>query len=252
LAEAQTVDAVVDHLLASVAELVRLERERGTRIVLALEPEPSCALETTTDVRGFFEGMIWTSDAFSRLGRLVGLDSRGAEAALRTHLGVCLDACHAAVEFESAASALSDLRAVGIAVPKIQVSAGLSVQGRSPDAREALAAFADDVYLHQVVIKDERGELRQYLDLPVALTEERQRFDDSEWRVHFHVPVFERNFGAFGSTAGEVSELLRTGDFSESHLEVETYTFDVLPEAYRQKPVTEMVAEELAWTLGEL
>ena len=36
------------------------------------------------------------------------------------------------------------------------------------------------------------------------------------------------------------------------HLEVETYTFDVLPERFKPSSVTEAIARELEWTLREL
>ena len=45
--------------------------------------------------------------------------------ALRDHLGVCLDLCHAAVEFEDAADCLRQLDRAGIRIHKMQISAGL-------------------------------------------------------------------------------------------------------------------------------
>jgi hypothetical protein len=195
---------------------------------------------------------LWSERALSRFGQLVRVDRAQAEARLRRHVGVCLDACHAAVEFEPALSTFRTLRAEGIAVPKIQVSAGLALPADDARAREALAEFADDVYLHQVVIRGADGELRRHLDLPLALEAERGRYHDGEWRIHFHVPVFERELGSFASTQPEVQELLAHADLSESHLEVETYTFGVLPERYRALGVTDAVSRELRWTLDVL
>ena len=42
-------------------------------------------------------------------------------------MGVCYDVCHAAVEFEDPAGSLQALRAAGIGVPKLQLSAALRI-----------------------------------------------------------------------------------------------------------------------------
>ena len=70
-----------------------------------------------------------------------------------------------------------------------------------------------------------------------------------EWRVHFHVPLFLERYGSLQNTQSDLRDLLsilRTEAVSE-HLEVETYTWDVLPEALRQEGVITSVARELEW-----
>lgn len=243
--------AMVDNLLAVALRLVEVEREKGSEIVLALEPEPACFLETSAQVLEFFRSELWSERALARFGGLAGVGRSEAERLLRRHLGVCLDACHAAVEFEPSLEVFRTFSAAGIAVPKVQISAGLSLDAEDPAARAALHEFADDVYLHQVVVSD-GASLRRYADLPDAFEAERDRPGPGQWRVHFHVPVFERELGPFVSTQGELRELLLHADFSKSHLEVETYTFGVLPERYRRVETAEAVARELSWTLGVL
>jgi len=236
----------------AAAELVRIERERGKTIALALEPEPACFLETTAQAVAFFERDVFGAPACGALAELTGLDARGAERALRKHVGVCLDACHGSVEFERPKDALGALGAAGIAVPKIQITAGLRLVGADAKKLEALRAFDDGVYLHQTVVRTGAGALVRFVDLPAAFEAAAALGADSEWRVHFHVPVFESELGAFSSTQSDVRELLLGAPALASHLEVETYTFDVLPAEYRTASVTEAIARELEWTLGVL
>src|SRR5688572_8618970 len=100
-ADARASQLMVQNLVRAVHTLVRIERDTGKLIQLALEPEPACFLETSQETRAFFEDQIWTSQSFELLAELAGLNRVAAERALRLHLGVCLDTCHAAVEFES-------------------------------------------------------------------------------------------------------------------------------------------------------
>jgi sugar phosphate isomerase/epimerase len=231
------------NVVRAAADLVQVERETGKFIALALEPEPHCLLETTAEAVSFFEEQLLSAEVLGH----AGLD----EATLRRHVGVCLDTCHASVEFEEPLAAFELLQRSGIAVPKIQISAGLRLAPATAERRQALAAFHNDVYFHQTVAR--AGErLIRFLDLPEALASDLP--ESSEWRVHFHVPIFHDALGAFGSTQSDLLPLLsalRTVDGCP-HLEVETYTWDVLPERFRDVPLTEAVVRELRWTLSAL
>jgi sugar phosphate isomerase/epimerase len=241
--------AMADRLIRHAKTLVNLERDTGKRIALALEPEPFCVLETVAEAVAFFEANLFGREAVTRLASLTGLGARESEAALRRHLGVCFDACHAAVEFEEPKAAADALRGAGISIPKIQVSAGLRVLPPSAANRKALRPFAEDVYLHQVVAR--RGkDLRRYADLAPALADPAAAADD-EWRIHFHVPLFREELGPFGNTQKFLRELLalQAREALTSHLEVETYTWHVLPAEYRGADVAEDVAREMRWTL---
>lgn len=241
------------NLLRSAAELVRIERDTGKHIALALEPEPACFLETSAQAVSFFETELWSREAVTAFGGMTGLKGHAAEAALRRHVGICLDACHGSVEFEPPLHALKAFLAAGIAVPKIQISTGLRLHAADAATLTALAAFDDGVYLHQTVVRPQGSEkLHHFIDLPAAFAAAATHGADAEWRVHFHVPVFESRLGPFSSTQDELIELLIEAPELSSHLEVETYTFDVLPPEYRAGSVTEAVARELTWTLGML
>lgn len=243
--------ALAANVVTHAATLVRLRMEAGRTIALALEPEPACAIETLEEALRFFRDFVFAPRSVRRCAELTGLSLGEAEAALRRHLGVCLDACHAAVEFEHPQAAIAALRAEGIRVPKIQVSAGLRVATPGDESIAALRAFAESVYLHQTVVR--RGdELLRFTDLPDALD---WRPGGDEWRVHFHVPIFQETFGPhFDGTQAFLRELLalQAAEPLAPHLEVETYTWDVLPAEHRTLPVADAVARELRWALDAL
>jgi hypothetical protein len=135
----------------------------------------------------------------------------------------------------------------------MQISAGLRLPALDTAALDALRRFDDPVYLHQVVQRGPGG-LTRFADLPAALGSVKGAVADREWRVHFHVPIFLDRLAPFASTQAFVREVLaiqRARPLS-AHLEVETYTWDVLPEPFRSGPVDAAVARELAWVQAEL
>lgn len=242
-------------LLRHAAHLVDLRRRTGTTIVLAVEPEPSCFLETTTEAAEFFLRHLFVDEAARAAGAELGVTMNAAD--VRRHVGLCLDLCHMAVEFEDLSDQLTRLAREGIRVAKVQVSSALSVANpvRGSASRLALTRFAEDTYLHQVVERTSAG-VRRFTDLPEALEapEPPGTGGGVEWRVHFHVPVFLESMEAFGTTQGYLAEALsllaRTATCG--CFEVETYTWDVLPPEYRTVDLHTAIARELAWVRGRL
>ena len=236
-------DAGAKQLLAVVRLLARLAADTGQVIHLDLEPEPDCLLEDAAETAGFFR-------------RLLRLAEPGEAATVRHHLRVCWDACHAAVEYEATADALRRFDALGILVGKLQLSSALRIPLGNPAARRAATArlrpFAEGTYLHQVIERRADGMLRRYADLGDAL----DRSDDPmarEWRVHFHVPIFAADLGGFATTQPELRaalDLLRHRPFCD-HLEIETYTWDVLPPALRLD-LPRSLLREYEWVLDTL
>jgi hypothetical protein len=161
-----------------------------------------------------------------------------------------------AVEFEDPKGVLDSLDRAGIRVPKVQVTAGLRVviPGEDSSALDALGAFADDVYLHQVVERRADGTLKRYLDLPQALAASRDLPGPREWRVHFHVPVFRERYGQFEGTQAYVAEMLGlVRERSDCrHFEVETYTWGVLPEEFTREGIVAAIVREMEWARNQL
>lgn len=252
------VELIADQLLQCVATLHRLFERTGKVIELALEPEPACFLETTAETVGFFQRHLLDDRAVKRFGSLSGMSTGEAAATIQRHVGVCFDACHLAVEFESATDSVRALRAAGVRIGKIQVTVApvLELEGTGSDAAKLslLERYADPVYLHQVVVRSASG-LHRLVDLPEAIQwASRRAPEPSEWRIHFHVPVYEAALGSFRTTQPFLRDLLGMvrREAITDHIEVETYTWDVLPPELRTAPVHEAIARELEWTLGEL
>ena len=247
------VAAMAENLVRHAAHLVALRERTGRTVTLELEPEPCCFIETIDEAVDFFRNHLFSADAIAGMAERTGLSGAAAEAALRRHLGVCLDLCHAAVEFEDADEALAKLRDAGIRVGKMQISAGLRFAPVDDGTVELLRPFNDAVYLHQVVERNGAG-LARYVDLPEAFAAADGKQGDREWRVHFHVPIFLDDLGRFSTTQDFIRDMLarhRTAPVTK-HLEVETYTWDVLPPEYRNVDVDSAIVRELQWVRGQL
>ena len=237
---------MLDRLTSCVAHCAGIQAREQRTIVLTLEPEPGCLLETTAETIAFF-----TQELFTRGATILAAKLRVAEDVardcIRRHLGVCLDTCHVALQYEDPLESLMRYREAGIRVPKIQVSSALRTDA-SPKALEALRAFVEPVYLHQVIARTPAGKILQWNDLPAAL----EALPDSgaeEVRVHFHVPLHFTGAGVLGSTGALLTREFLTEIASDPalHLEIETYTWDVLPPALRSTSVEESISKEFQW-----
>ena len=237
-----------------VAErLAQIHQDTGARIHLDIEPEPDCSLENTAETLEFFQRRLLPRGA-PQLARALHVSESVASGILLEHIRVCFDCCHFAVEFEDAAAALKRFRDAGVKIGRVQLSSALDVV--VPADKDAAAAvmnrlrpFADTTYLHQVVERRD-GELRHYLDLPDLLERVNADPEPRTWRIHFHVPLFTAEYGALGSTQRYVADVLRLvfATQATTHLEIETYTWDVLPGDLKLD-LAESIAREYEWVL---
>ena len=230
------------NLFHCVEHIARVCQQTGRKMHLGLEPEPMCLLETSNETVHFFD----------RLRAEHGNDSR-----LTEFLGVNYDTCHLAVEFEDPRDAITRLQQHGIKLSKIHLSSALKVKP-TPEARAALVSFADDVYLHQTVARDETGKLTIFKDLPDALATPHSALrtpHSEEWRIHFHIPLHSPPTAFFENTSDHllgVLDLLAQNPKLCSHLEMETYTWEVLPPELKNRSVVDQLVAEYGWTLKEL
>jgi sugar phosphate isomerase/epimerase len=240
------------NLAACVAYLAALRDDTGRTIHLGLEPEPDCFLETTAETVAFFKEVLWTTGA-EEVARILGTGRGEGEELMRRHLGVCFDTCHVALQFEDLHESLRTYQAEGVRISKIQLSAALRCES-NPEAWEALKAFREPTYLHQVKARAKSGARIAWYDLPEALDELPGFPDAEELRVHFHVPLFFTGAGPLQSTADALTpdflHELRSGLCP--HLEIETYTFDVLPPEVHPGDVVRSIAREYSWVLSRI
>ncbi len=243
-----------EHLADAALALRAIEQRTGHRIHLGLEPEPDCLIETTPESISFFErsllplGSAW-------LHRHQGLTVQDAERVLRRHIGICFDTCHLAVQFESLEASLRLLRHHGVRLSKVQLSAALQTT-TSQQAVYALFPFARDaVYLHQTKILQPDGTLEAWRNLtPERLTTWTVKTPARPCRIHYHVPLDFAGDGVLTSTASLLTPacMAAARDAGALHFEIETYTFSVLPLAYRHRTLVENLIAEYRYCLGLL
>ena len=224
----------------------------GKFISLAIEPEPFCLLETIDETIDFFDQNLFSDKGISKLQYLSGLNRNASERVLRQHLGICYDICHAAVEFENPLENIKKLNHAGIKISKLQLSSAMRIPSVNNDTIKILKPMNEPIYMHQVVEK-KGATLTRYKDLPDAL-EKIERSFDSEWRIHFHVPIFRKKMALVETTQSFLSKVLSLHSTTpiSPHLEVETYTWDVLPKKFRDTDVATAISRELDWVKKQL
>lgn len=243
--------------LALITEkMIDIRQKTGKLLHLDIEPEPDCLLENTTEVIDFFDQWLLPHGG-AYLARQIDISSELAESQLREHIRLCYDTCHFAVEYENPATVFNRLPAAGIKIGKIQLSAAIKVklpsdyQTRTKIA-DRLRPFAESTYLHQVIERQKNGELSHYSDLVEALPYLEQS-SALEWRTHFHVPLFINDYHLLQSTQEDliaVLNLLSDNPICQ-HLEIETYTWEVLPSAMKTDLLTS-IQKEYEWVLNQL
>lgn len=247
------VDEFTRQVIRVVAHLVKLEQRTGSKVRLALEPEPYCFLETTEEALDYFGNHLYADSSAASLAGQTGLSEGDAAAALRDHLGMVYDICHQAVEFEDISASLRALADAGIPVFKLQEAAAVRTPEVTQEKVDALRRFADTVYLTQTVEKKD-GKLTRFLNLEDAFEAWERDPGPREWRTHFHVPVFLDDLGDFRTTRFAIEDALAFHKENKlsPHLEIETYTWDVLPEHLKTGDIVDYVEMELDWVRKQL
>ncbi|SMO72870.1 metabolite traffic protein EboE [Fodinibius sediminis] len=241
--------------LARVAwALAKIREESGKILHVDIEPEPDCLIENTPETIDFFNRWLLPIGS-TFLENSCGISLEEAETILRDHVRLCYDTCHFALEYENPRQALRQFEEAGIKIGKTQVSAALkavlpeTTVGRR-QIRDELRKFVESTYLHQVIERREDGSFRQYRDLDQALP---HIFDEQarEWRIHYHVPIFVDSFEQLNATQRDITQSLEvlkaTGQCR--HFEIETYTWEILPEELK-KDSLESIAREFEWVIA--
>ena len=261
----QVKQQAIDHLLQMEHYLSQLHQQSGKKILLCLEMEPDCVLEHTKQLLDFF----------AELAKQLGQKPE--------YLGICFDICHQGVMFENITQSLTSILAAGIQIGKIQVSNAIEVdlaEGCSTDElQQVLQPFAQDKFLHQVKApvpgqatsigatpsSAPSIPLHTASDLCLALqdlnnaTSVLNTADTA--RIHFHIPLHTRQFisplisslhAELDATLQFLADVKNRHAHSEfkPHLEVETYTWQVLPEEMQPKTDQQLIIgikNELVW-----
>ncbi len=243
------------HLTIVAAQLAELETRTGQLIHLGLEPEPDGLIENSEEVVDWFDNYLLPigGDILQSQGHTAA----SARHTLLRHIQVCYDTCHFAVEFEDPIVAIERLTHHGIGLSKIQLSAALrfGIPADLVDRQQllnTLQPFAESTYLHQVIAQHPDGTIAQFRDLEITLPQLLET-TATEWRTHFHVPLFIRDYPHMSSTQSDIITVL---DYLKAHpicahLEIETYTWEVLPPEMKLDIATS-IEREYNWVIDRL
>ena len=245
------------HILEVTEHLININKSTGKVLHLDIEPEPDGILETGAEFIEWFQKDLLAA-GIKQIATTFSVADIEAESMIKTHACLCYDICHFAIGYEPHKEIIKQLKQIGIKVGKIQISAALkallkeNLFSRS-GVKEAFTKFNEPTYLHQVVAAlQNKSSFLRYPDLPEALDD----IDNpmvKEWRAHFHVPVFEKDFGLLQSTQDDICKVLdiQKNNLITPHLEVETYTWEVLPDALKL-PLQKSISRELKWVSDHL
>jgi len=235
------------NIQAILQHLAKLYETTGKQILLCIEMEPDCVLESTKELIHYFQQEVQSGMQHSDF------------------LGICFDVCHQAVMFEDIEQSLKKITAAGIRIGKIQLSNALQVDLNTPDTQQTLHylhEFSEPKYLHQVKTIDSTQRLQSSPDLTLALSDsdDYQLPQNNPWRIHFHVPLHAETL-LHPSLSTTRQALYEVFDFLQHHkdvrpyLEVETYSWQALPESLRPMDDDQLIdgiVSELNWVEDEL
>jgi hypothetical protein len=235
-------DRAADALIDVATAFARIESETGKRVSLAVEPEPFCVVETTAEAIAFFH----------RLFQRAAARNENALVAARDHLGLCYDVCHQSVEFEDVAASIDAIDRAGIRINKVHITCAIELNDplANVEGRRALASYVEPRYLHQTLARKKDGTITRLIDMDekTALDPGADFREADCWRVHFHVPVNAERLGPLGTTRADLERALAAVaklDYAP-HLEVETYTWQVLPDGSSANLVEGLTRELVA------
>lgn len=239
--DADGLDAIFHNLKACREHIEKVGERTGREMHLGLEPEPLGLFETSGETLKFFA---------------LYADQHPEDRDFFRFIGMNYDTCHLAIEYEDAAQALSRITEAGIRLSKVHFSSALKLRPTVENLRR-LRAYDEPVYFHQVVMREGDLPLRRFRDLGPALeyAADNPAALGDEWRVHFHIPIHAEPGGEFESTRDHLEgamDWLAAHPAACQHVEMETYTWEVLPEAMREGDVVDQLCQEYDWTLAEL
>lgn len=239
---ANELNAIFTNLRLCREHIEKVSVASGHDLHLGLEPEPLGLFETSGETLKFF-GLY--------------LDRNPQDRDFFKFVGLNYDTCHLAIEFEDAKKALDRITGAGIRLSKLHFSSALKLKPTHENIAK-LHAFDEPVYFHQVIASYGADEpLRRFKDLPDALQFAQANPNDlgEEWRVHFHIPIHAQPGGGFDSTRDHLigaMDWLAANPKKCQHIEMETYTWEVLPDEMRSGDVVDQLVKEYEWTLEEM
>ncbi|MGJ7029651.1 metabolite traffic protein EboE [Niabella hirudinis] len=252
----RAIHKATSNLVSVVEYLITLDKKYGKTIFIAIEPEPDGILTDTGSFINWYTRVLMQRGA-AQLSKKLDIPVSKARKLLKKYIRLCYDVCHAAVNYEDHTANCALLQKSGIGIGKIQISAALKAGFTSKKDHNKLVVaavknFLEPTYLHQVISRNKQDEKALYPDLPEALKHSKDPHT-REWRIHYHVPVFTKKIIPLSTTQEDIVALLNIHKQSPltRHLEIETYTWEVLPKALK-KDMAASITREMKWVLQQL
>ncbi len=243
----QATKTATQNILSVLDNLLIIKNTTNKILHLDIEPEPDGILENSTEFIAWYKNILLPMGEKHFMNK--GFSKSDSQEIIRTHIQLCFDICHFGVSYEEPQEVVDKLIIEDIRVGKIQISSALKIDFSDDDMAkiEAIAQYDEPTYLHQVIAKKTDGSFEKFRDLKPALDDfEAGKY--LEWRVHFHVPLFLEKYNLLLSTQSEIVKTLniqKQKPFT-NHLEIETYTWGVLPAEF-QVPLNESIVREIAF-----
>jgi hypothetical protein len=234
------------NILLVLDVLIELYEKTGNTFHLDIEPEPDGIIENSD------EFINWHKKILIPMGikhlKSKNLSEEQATIIIKRHIQLCYDVCHFAVGFERPDAVIQKLEREGLKVGKIQISSALKVdfENNAKAKLKEINQYNEPKYLHQVVAQRKDNSFQKSPDLSEAIASFNENI--SSWRVHFHVPIFLNQYGLLESTQSDIIEtinLQKQKSFS-NHLEIETYTWGVLPNEFKSA-LNDSIIREINW-----
>jgi len=225
---------IAKNLLYVANHLANLHKKTKSEIILGVEMEPDCLWEDTAEFVEFFNKYL-ADDSFAR-----------------RYIGVCYDTAHQELLDTPPGNGLYLLQKNRIKIAKVQLSTALKTDNAELSGFDSLQSFADEVYLHQTRLFNTNGEIiKKFSDIPIKTS---YKIEEKGYLVsHFHLPLFCSDLTDNISTANEelqaVLEFLKKSPEICKNIEIETYTYNVLPEAFENRQIEDNIAREYKWVL---
>lgn len=223
-------EKIAANLKRVAAYLADLHRQHGKEIVLGIEMEPDCLWENPAEFISFYQEYL-AEDENSR-----------------RYLGVCYDTCHQELIDGIPGAGLKKLLDAGIKIAKLQLSSALKTDQLTAEDFAALQPFSDDVYLHQTRIFKDTSMVEKFNDIPCS-----GKASAGHLVSHFHLPIFcvdlPGNISPANAELLAVIEQLQNNPEICLNLEIETYTYSVLPMELTSGTIEQNITKEYKWFL---
>jgi len=233
-------------------QLYKIEQETGKYMHLDIEPEPDGLLENSDEVINYFNNYLLPI-GITVMRKELGLTESEANSYIKRYLTVCYDICHFSLAYENPIDTFEKFKKNEIKIGKIQVSSALKILFKNSSDQsiwKSLKEFDEPIYLHQVT-ELKNNIVKTYSDLPDLFVNKKSF---KELRAHFHVPIFLEKFNHLYSTQDQIINVINYLKINPKicdHLEVETYTWEVLPSNLKTE-LSSSIVREIKWLINQL